>query len=66
MAVTADMTLTAALIVFLHRSRTGLKRYALPLDRLIPILIRYNTGRTDTMIDIMILYSVNTGTSLLS
>lgn len=30
MAVTADMTLTAALIVFLHRSRTGLKRYALP------------------------------------
>ncbi|EIW53728.1 uncharacterized protein TRAVEDRAFT_52848 [Trametes versicolor FP-101664 SS1] len=42
MAVTADMTLTAALIVFLHRSRTGLKR-------------------TDTMIDILILYSVNTG-----
>ncbi|EIW57852.1 uncharacterized protein TRAVEDRAFT_48879 [Trametes versicolor FP-101664 SS1] len=42
MAVTADMLLTAALIVFLHRSRTGLKR-------------------TDTMIDTLIIYSVNTG-----
>ncbi|KAI0357947.1 hypothetical protein OH77DRAFT_1519237 [Trametes cingulata] len=42
MAVTADVLLTIALIIVLHRSRTGLRR-------------------TDSMIDVMITYSVNTG-----
>ena len=62
--VATDIGLTAALIYYLQKSRTGFKRYAFPM-RIHAASHRYSCS-TDTMIDVLIKYAVNTGVSPVS
>lgn len=62
LAMAADLLLTASLIRILHRKRTGFKGYvetAPMMSRIFRELT--DVDSTDNMIDVLVLYSVNTG-----
>jgi hypothetical protein len=59
LGVVTDVFTAASLSFFLHRMRTGYKRYAFR-----PLLMSSrssNSDRSDTLINRLIMYSVNTG-----
>ncbi|PIL32541.1 hypothetical protein GSI_05244 [Ganoderma sinense ZZ0214-1] len=61
-AALADTLLTTALIWSLHQSRTGIKRFDTPLDLLsLRAIIDLASFSTDSLIDVLIMYSINTG-----
>ncbi|KAI0326048.1 hypothetical protein GY45DRAFT_1374278 [Cubamyces sp. BRFM 1775] len=59
-AIVVDSLLTGALVIVLHRSRTGIKRY-IAFQPNVKQDTNSNAYSTDSMIDLLIVYSVNTG-----
>lgn len=57
----ADTLLTVVFIVVLRRSRTGFRGYV-SYSSDVPHADKENT-RTDSTIDILVIYAINTGTS---
>jgi len=59
LGVATDIFTAASLSFFLHRMRTGYKRY---VSYSLLIFPKFNSERSDTLINRLIIYSVNTGT----
>ena len=58
----ADIILTTALIVILRKCKTGLRRYVANFD-LALFVPSYCLLSTDSMIDVLVVYTINTGMS---
>ena len=58
-----DFLLTASLIYFLRRNRSGVRRCVLRLSRIMGDLVHLLmfSCRTDSMVDIIIMYSISSG-----
>ena len=60
-AVLVDIVATSSLMHYLRKSRTGFPRRVLSSCRMNQSLINSPDFRTDSMVDVLMLYTINTG-----